>query len=96
MIVAAGQTTSENKVSGTGYCNLSIQEAGEIETYRMGDDSATSVVIKYHRAHDVPNLFTCDGSSFTCSGRGRPTMTIQALAFRAAEHITRFAPNGEI
>jgi hypothetical protein len=30
------------------------------------------------------------------SGRGQPTMTIQALAFRAAEHLTRFAKNGEI
>lgn len=65
-------------------------------TCRMGDDPATSVVDKYHRAHDVPNLFICDGSSFVSSGRGQPTMTIQALAFRAAEHIGRFARNGEI
>ena len=28
-------------------------------------------------------------SSFVTSGRGQPTMTIQALAFRAADHITR-------
>jgi hypothetical protein len=33
----------------------------------------------------------CDGSSLVTSGRGQPTMTIQALAFRAADHITRFA-----
>jgi choline dehydrogenase-like flavoprotein len=39
----------------------------------------------------VPNLFICDGSSFVTSGRGQPTMTTQALAFRAAEHIARFA-----
>jgi len=57
---------------------------------------ASSVVDKYHRAHDVPNLFICDGSSFVSSGRGQPTMTIQALAFRAAEHVGRFARNGEI
>jgi choline dehydrogenase-like flavoprotein len=60
-------------------------------TARMGNDPATSVVDRYHRAHDVPNLFVCDGSSFVTSGRGQPTMTIQALAFRAAEHIARFA-----
>jgi len=65
-------------------------------TCRMGDDPASSVVDKYHRAHDVPNLFICDGSSFVSSGRGQPTMTIQALAFRAAEHVGRFARNGEI
>jgi len=44
----------------------------------------------------VPNLFICDGSSFVTSGRGQPTMTIQALAFRAAERIAAFAARGEI
>jgi choline dehydrogenase-like flavoprotein len=65
-------------------------------TCRMGDDPESSVVDRYHRAHDVPNLFVCDGSSFVTSGRGQPTMTIQALAYRAGEHIARFAERGEI
>jgi len=65
-------------------------------TCRMGDDAQTSVVDKYHRTHDVPNLFLCDGSSFVTSGRGQPTMTIMALAFRAAEHIGDAARNNEI
>jgi choline dehydrogenase-like flavoprotein len=65
-------------------------------TCRMGNDPATSVVDRYHRSHDVPNLFVCDGSSLVTSGRGQPTMTIQALAFRAGEHIARFAKRGEI
>jgi choline dehydrogenase-like flavoprotein len=49
-----------------------------------------------HRAHDVPNLFIVDGSSFVTSGRGQPTMTIQALAFRAADRITKLAKSGGI
>lgn len=65
-------------------------------TCRMGDDPAQSVVDRYHRSHDVANLFICDGSSLVTSGRGQPTMTIQALAFRAAEHIARFARANEI
>jgi len=65
-------------------------------TARMGNDPRESVVDRYHRAHDVPNLFICDGSSFVTSGRGQPTMTIQALAYRAAEHIARFARSHEI
>src|SRR6202012_5636945 len=60
-------------------------------TCRMGNDPKSSVVDKYHRTHDVQNLFLCDGSSFVTSGRGQPTMTIQALAFRAADHMDRFA-----
>ncbi len=65
-------------------------------TCRMGDDPATSVVDRYHRTHDVPNLFICDGSSMVTSGRGQPTMTIMALAFRAAEHIAQAARRGDV
>ena len=65
-------------------------------TCRMGDDPATSVVDKHHRSHDIPNLFICDGSSFVTSGRGQPTMTIMALAFRAADHIKAAANTGDI
>jgi len=65
-------------------------------TCRMGADPAASVVDPWHRSHEVPNLFICDGSSMVTSGRGQPTMTIQALAFRAAEHIAEFARRGEI
>jgi choline dehydrogenase-like flavoprotein len=65
-------------------------------TCRMGDDPQSSVVDRFHRSHDVPNLFICDGSSMVTSGRGQPTMTIMALAFRAAHHIAGFAQRGEI
>jgi len=65
-------------------------------TCRMGNDSKTSVINPDHRAHDVPNLFLCDGSSLVTSGRGQPTMTIQALAFRAADRITTLAKRGDL
>ena len=65
-------------------------------TCRMGNDPMTSVVDQYHRAHDVPNLFIVDGSNLVTGGRNHPTMTIQALAFRAAEHLVRSARAGEV
>ena len=65
-------------------------------TCRMGNDPATSVVDSAHRSHDIPNLFICDGSSMVTSGRGQPTMTIMALAFRAADHIKAAANAGNI
>ena len=65
-------------------------------TCRMGNDPETSVIDKYHRTHDVRNLFLCDGSSMVTSGRGQPTQTIEALAFRAGEHIARFARMNDI
>ncbi|MGI9271790.1 MAG: GMC family oxidoreductase [Woeseiaceae bacterium] len=65
-------------------------------TCRMGDDPASSVVDSSHRSHDVPNLFICDGSSLVTSGRGQPTMTIMALAFRAADHIKAAVATGDV
>jgi choline dehydrogenase-like flavoprotein len=91
MMHAAGATRVWNQpiVPTTGGVHL-------LGTARMGTNPRDSVVDRYHRAHDVPNLFICDGSSFVTSGRGQPTMTIQALAFRAADHIARFARSHEI
>jgi choline dehydrogenase-like flavoprotein len=65
-------------------------------TCRMGNDPKTSVVNKFHRAHDVPNLFVVDGSNLVTGGRNHPTMTIQALAFRAADNIIRNAKRGTL
>lgn len=65
-------------------------------TARMGNDPRDSVVDRDHRTHDVRNLFICDGSSFVTSGRGQPTMTIMALAFRAADRIVEFAKRGDV
>lgn len=78
---------------GVGPVNWGAHLLG---TARMGDDPATSVVDRDHRSHDIPNLFICDGSSFVTSGRGQPTMTIMALAFRAADKIRAAAAAGSI
>jgi choline dehydrogenase-like flavoprotein len=65
-------------------------------TCRMGNDPRTSVVDRWHRAHDVRNLFIVDGSSLVTCGRQQPTETIQALAYRAAAHMGRAARRGEL
>jgi Choline dehydrogenase and related flavoproteins len=65
-------------------------------TCRMGSDPKTSVINPDHRTHDIKNLFLCDGSSLVSSGRGQPTMTIQALAYRAADRITALARRGDL
>ena len=65
-------------------------------TCRMGKDPKTSVVNKYHRAHDVDNLFIVDNSSFVTGGRNHPTLTTTALAFRAADHLVKAAKAGNV
>ena len=46
---------------------------------------------KQHPSREIPNLLISASSSLLTSGRGQPTMTIQALAFRPGEQIARFA-----
>lgn len=65
-------------------------------TCRMGHDPKRSVVNAFSRTHDVPNLFVVDGSNFVTSARQQPTATIQALAYRAADHIIDSARKGEL
>jgi choline dehydrogenase-like flavoprotein len=56
---------------------------------RMGKDSSTSVVDKFGRTHDIPNLFICDGSILPTQGSANPGLTIQALAARTADYLIR-------
>jgi choline dehydrogenase-like flavoprotein len=54
---------------------------------RMGNDPATSVVDRFGRTHDIPNLFVCDGSVMPTQGSANPGLTIQALAARTADYL---------
>jgi 2-methyl-1,2-propanediol dehydrogenase len=56
-------------------------------TCRMGADPETSVVNKWHRAWEVPNLYICDGSSFATGAVVNPTSTVTALALRCARNL---------
>ncbi len=54
---------------------------------RMGRDPRTSVVDGFGRAHDIRNLFICDGSILPTQGSANPGLTIQALAARTADYL---------
>jgi choline dehydrogenase-like flavoprotein len=53
-------------------------------TSRMGNDPRQSVVDRDLRAHDHANLFIVGGMVFPTAGMHPPTLTIAALALRAA------------
>jgi choline dehydrogenase-like flavoprotein len=65
-------------------------------TAKMGNDPETSVVDKYGRAHDVPNLYIIDGSVFPTSTGVNVTPTICALAKRTATYIAQNARVQEV
>jgi choline dehydrogenase-like flavoprotein len=63
-------------------------------TCRMGDDPEDSVIAADCRAHDVPNLFICDGSIFPTSTAVNPSLTIEAIAARTADRIIAMGREG--
>jgi choline dehydrogenase-like flavoprotein len=57
-------------------------------TVRMGHDPSDSVVDSFGRIHDVENVVIADSSTFVTSTGYGPTLTIAALALRAARSLT--------
>ncbi len=56
-------------------------------TTRMGTDPAESVVDPRLRTHDLSNLTISGSSVFVTGGAMNPTLTIAALALKAADHV---------
>jgi choline dehydrogenase-like flavoprotein len=53
----------------------------------MGTDPKQSVTNEWCQTWDIPNLFLTDGAPFVGNADKNPTLTIMALAWRAAEHM---------
>ena len=67
-----------------------FQGAGHIiGTTRMGDDPGQSVVDRNLRSHQHRNLFMVGAGAFPTASTANPTLTIAALALRAAPAIAQ-------
>ena len=66
--------------------NLSTHAVGGT---RMGEKPESSVVDPWGFAHEAPNLGILGGSVLGTHGARNPTGTIQALAWRTAEHLVK-------
>lgn len=53
----------------------------------MGGDPARSVTNQWGQTWDVKNVFLTDGAPFCSNADKNPTLTIMALAWRAADHM---------
>ena len=66
-------------------------------TCRMGRTPETSVVDRFGAVHGHPNLVIADASVLVTQGAGdSPSLTLQALALRAAEALAQRATRGEL
>ncbi|WP_424005518.1 GMC oxidoreductase (plasmid) [Haloarcula salina] len=55
----------------------------------MGADPSESVVDPTLRTHNLRNLYVASGSVFGTGGATHPTLTIAALALKAADHVDK-------
>ncbi len=67
-----------------------------VGTVRMGNDRQRSVLNARNQAHDVKNLWVLDGASFTSFCEKNPTLTVIAVALRAAGHLAEALKKGEV
>lgn len=87
-VAGAADIATQSLVADAGFHLLG--------TACMGSDQATSVTDLNSRTHSVPNLLILDGSVFTTAAALNPTSTIQALALRAADALTRDRSNMQV
>jgi len=62
----------------------------------MGNDREESVTNKWSQTWDVPNLIMADGSPFPNTSDKNPTLTIMALAWRAADQLIDQLKKGNV
>ncbi|HZN68936.1 MAG TPA: GMC family oxidoreductase [Tepidisphaeraceae bacterium] len=78
----------------------SIQNPGyiihEVGGAIIGDDPKKSVCNQWLQTWDVKNLFLCDGAPFASNADKNPTLTIMALAWRAAAYLVEQAKKGNL
>jgi choline dehydrogenase-like flavoprotein len=85
--------TSSPGVSYHGMGTTPIPESRHVMgTVRMGDNPDTSVVDRWGRVHSLDNVVVADSSVFVTSSGYGPTLTLVALAARAAHHLAGTAP----
>ncbi len=56
-------------------------------TIRMHESSRYGVVDGWNRVYDAPNVLVCDASCFTTGSEKNPTLTLMAIAARAADRL---------
>jgi choline dehydrogenase-like flavoprotein len=56
-------------------------------TARMHEKPQYGVVDSWNRIHDVPNVLVCDAACFTTAAEKNPTLTVMAIATRAATRL---------
>src|SRR6185436_2083483 len=71
----------------TGPELTGVGSSHDLGGLRMGTDEAASVVSADLMTHEVPNLYVMSGAVFPSVPGINPTLTIQAVSWRAADRL---------
>lgn len=63
-------------------------------TARMHEKPEFGVVDAWNRVHEAPNVLVCDASCFTTAAEKNPTLTVMAIATRAAHRLAHDLQHG--
>jgi len=88
-----GLSAAQRESNGISVPGTIIHEVG---TTRMGSSAKNSVLNGYCQAHEVKNLFVMDGASFVSNPDKNPTLTINALAWRACDYLADEMRKGSV
>lgn len=91
--LAAARAAHDEIFARLGTSAVTHGEAAEgaghiLGTARMGDDPGRSVVDRDLRSHEHANLFIVGSAAFPTGATANPTLTIAALALRAAAAVS--------
>jgi choline dehydrogenase-like flavoprotein len=97
LIESMGGTVRHDKTeSARDYIEPGGRIIHEVGGAIMGADAKKAVCNGWNQTWDVKNLLICDGSPFASNADKNPTLTIMALAWRAADHLIEQAKQGNL
>ena len=91
LMEAAGNRSSIGEVVNTLYPGTIAHYGG---TARMHADPQHGVVDSWNRVYDAPSVLVCDAACFTTAAEKNPTLTLMALAARAATRLAQDLKRG--
>ncbi|HWA28977.1 MAG TPA: GMC family oxidoreductase [Lacunisphaera sp.] len=94
--VVLGRAANRRRVSESSPIEKGGRIIHEVGGAIMGESAAKSVTDQWCRTWDVPNLYLTDGAPFMGNADKNPTLTIMALAWRAADHMLAEMKKGSI
>ncbi len=89
----SGLSAAQREANGISVPGTIIHEVGGA---RMGTSMKNSVLNGYCQAHEMKNLFVVDGASFVSNPDKNPTLTINALSWRACDYLAEEMKKGNV